>query len=103
MSIISIQVNQGPATIPAGQVRKTTKVDVVDAAGAAQSFSLDGTESPLGFIPQVSVASGAGTITVSDLDANGVVIPPPASGPYTTVVAAAQLASTGFSVVVVTP
>jgi hypothetical protein len=103
MSIISIQVNQGPATIPAGQVRKTTKVDVLDAASAAQSFSLDGTESPLGFIPQVTVASGAGSVTVSDIDANGAVIGTPAVTQYTTIASTAQLASTGASVVVVTP
>jgi hypothetical protein len=103
MSIISIQVNQGPAQIPAGQTRKTTKVDVLDSAKAAQSFSLDGTESPLGFIPQVSVAAGAGSVTVSDLDANGAVIGTPAVTQYTTVAPPVQLASTGASVVVVTP
>jgi hypothetical protein len=103
MSIISIQVIQGPATIPAGTVRKTTKVDVLDAANAPQSFSLDGTESPLGFIPQVQVASGAGTVTVTDLDANGAAIGSPVVTNYTTITAAPQLASTGASVVVVTP
>lgn len=103
MSNISIQVNQGPAQIPAGDPRVSTQVDVLDAAGADQTFSLDGTESPVGFIPSVSVAPGAGLVTVSDIDAAGAVIGSPVKVPYTTVAAAPQLASTGATVTVNTP
>lgn len=104
MSNISIQVNQSTtAQIPAGDPRVSTLVDVVDAAGADQKFSLDGTESPVGFIPSVSVAAGAGVITISDIDAAGAVIGSPVTVPYTTVAAAPQFASVGATVVVNTP
>jgi hypothetical protein len=105
MSVISVQVNQGPAQIPAGVVRKSTTVAVVDAAGAAQAFSLDGTESPVGLIPAVTVAAGDGTVTVSDIDANGAVIGAPIVVKYSTVpvVPVVQLASSGATVTVQTP
>jgi hypothetical protein len=102
MSTISIQVKQGPAAIPAGVVRKSTTVSVVDASGAAQAFSLDGTENPVGFIPAVTVAAGAGTVTISDIDGTGAVIGSPVVVPYTTV-PVVQLASSGATVTVLTP
>jgi hypothetical protein len=103
MSTISIQVTQGPAQIPPTTPRKTTQVVVTDAGAAVQTFNLDGTESPVGFIPSVTVAPGAGSIAISDLDANGAVIGAAVTVKYTTVAPAAQLASSGATVTVLTP
>jgi hypothetical protein len=103
MSTISIQVNQGPGVIPAGKPRVSTTVNVTDSSGSSQAFSLNGTESPVGFIPSVTVAAGAGTVLVSDIAADGSTIGTPVSVPYTTVPAAPQLASSGATVTVLTP
>ena len=102
MSSISIQVNQGPGIIPAGDPRVSTQVQVTDSANNVQNFSLDGTESPVGFIPEVDVAAGAGNILISDIDSQGAVIGAPVNVPYTTV-QAQQLASSGATVKVTAP
>lgn len=100
MSVISIQVIQAGAVLTT--VRATTSVLVTDSAGAAQTFSLTGTESPVGFIPSVTVAPGAGSLVITDLDASATAIGTPVTVPYTTG-AAPQLASSGATVTTITP
>jgi hypothetical protein len=100
MSSISVQVIQRGAQIPA--TGTTTKVAVFDSSGAEQDFSLDGTESPVGFIPEVDVAAGPGTVQISDIAADGTVIGTPVVVPYNTVVST-RAASSGATVKVTAP
>ena len=101
MSVISIQVLQAGAPLTAA--RASTLVVVTDSAGAAQNFTLTGTESPVGFIPSVTVAAGAGTVVITDQDASNNPIGSPVSVSYTTTGAQQQLASSGAAVTTVTP
>jgi hypothetical protein len=103
MSTISIQVTVG-TTPPSAPIAKTV-VALTDSAGAAQSVSLDGTESPVGFIPSVTVAPGAGTIVITAQDATGATLGTPVNMPYTTTgtVTTGQFLPNGATVVVLTP
>jgi hypothetical protein len=105
MSVISIQVLFAGPAIPAGVTRASTTVLVTDSAGASQSATLTGTEVPVGFIPSVTVAAGAGTILLTDTDTNGAVIGTPTGPlPFTTgSVTGSVLQSSGVTVVTITP
>jgi hypothetical protein len=104
MSTISIQVTFAGPAIPAGVTRASTTVAVTDSAGAAQSFTLTGTESPVGFIPSVTVAAGTGSIVLTDTDTTGATIGTPTTVPFTTgSVTGAVLQSSGATVVTITP
>jgi hypothetical protein len=101
MSTISIQVLQAGAVLTT--VRASTLVVVTDSAAAVQNFTLTGTESPVGFIPSVTVAAGSGTVLITDQDASNNPIGTPVSVPYTTSAATPQLASSGATITVLTP
>ena len=103
MSTISIQVLFAGPAIPAGTTRTNTTVGVTDSAGAAQSFTLTGTEVPVGFIPSVTVAAGAGSIVLTDNSATGV-IGTATTVPYTTSgTGCTVLQSSGATAVTLTP
>jgi hypothetical protein len=103
MSTISIQLQSATAAGPTPVATKT--VVVTDSAGASQSVTLNGSESPVGFIPSATVASGAGNIVVTDLDASGNPVGSPITSPYTTTgtVAGTQFPTIGVTVTVLTP
>jgi hypothetical protein len=104
MSTISIQVTFAGPAIPTGVTRASTTVQVTDSAGAAQSFTLTGTENPVGFIPSVTVAPGTGSIILTDTDANGATIGNVTTVPFTTGSATGSvLQSSGVTVVTITP
>jgi hypothetical protein len=104
MSTISIQVTFAGPAIPAGVTRASTLVAVTDSAGASQSFTLTGTEVPVGFIPSVTVASGTGSIVLTDTDTTGATIGTPTTVPFTTgSVTGSVLQSSGATVVTITP
>jgi hypothetical protein len=104
MSTISIQVTFAGPAIPAGVTRASTTVAVTDSAGAAQSFTLTGTESPVGFIPSATVAAGTGSIVLTDTDTTGAVIGTATTVPFTTGGSAGSvLQSSGVVVVTLTP
>jgi hypothetical protein len=104
MSVISIQVAFAGPAIPAGVTRASTLVAVTDSAGAAQSFTLTGTEIPVGFIPSVTVAAGTGSIVLTDTDTTGATIGTPTTVPFTTgSVTGSVLQSSGATVVTITP
>jgi hypothetical protein len=104
VSVISIQVTFAGPAIPAGVTRASTTVLVTDSAGAAQSTTLTGTESPVGFIPSVTLAAGTGSIVLTDTDSNGGVIGTPTTVPFTTGGSAGSvLQSSGAVVVTITP
>jgi hypothetical protein len=104
VSVISIQLLFAGPAIPAGVTRASTSVVVTDSAGAAQTFSLTGTETPPGFIPSVTVASGTGAIVLTDTDTSGATIGTPTTLPYTTGGSAGSvLQSSGATVVTITP
>jgi hypothetical protein len=103
MSVISIQVLYAGPAIPTGTTRTNTTVVVTDSAGAAQTFTLNGTEVPLGFIPSVTVAAGTGSIVLTDNSSAGP-IGTPTTVPYTTGGSAGSvLQSSGATVVTITP
>lgn len=103
MSTISIQVLFAGPAIPAGTTRTNTTVVVTDSAAAVQTFTLTGTEVPVGFIPSVTVASGTGSIVLTDNSASGV-IGTPTTVPFTTGGSAGSvLQSSGATVVTITP
>jgi hypothetical protein len=103
MSVIKIAVLTGGAPIDPAKPRVSTTVAVTDSSGAAQAFSLDGTENPVGVIPQVTVAAGPGSVMISDIAADGSVLGVPVSVKYTTVAAGPQNASSGATVTVLQP
>lgn len=65
------------AVLAAGVVFAGTKVDVTDAAGATQSTTLNGTESPPWSATFTSLADGAGSVVATDLDSTGAAIGSP--------------------------
>jgi hypothetical protein len=104
MSVISIQVLFAGPAIPAGVTRASTTVAVTDSAGAAQSFSLTGTEVPAGFIPSVTVAAGTGSMVLTDVDSTGATIGTATTLPFTTGGSTGSvLQSSGATVVTITP
>lgn len=104
MSTISIQVLFAGPAVPSGVTRATTTVALTDSAGAAQSFTLTGTEVPVGFIPTATVAAGAGSIVLTDTDTTGKVIGTATTVPYTTSgTGGTVLQSSGATVVTLTP
>ena len=104
MSVISIQVLYAGPAIPAGVTRASTTVLVTDSANAPHTFSVTGTETPPGFIPSVTLAAGAGTILLTDLDSTGATIGTPTSVPFTTGGSTGSvLQSSGATVVTITP
>jgi hypothetical protein len=62
----------------------STKVVITDSAGAAQSFSLTGVESPPWTVAVTNLAAGAGTIVATDTDTTGAAIGSPVTQPFTT-------------------
>jgi hypothetical protein len=104
VSTISIQVMFAGPAIPAGVTRASTTVVVNDSAGAQQSFTLTGTEVPVGFIPSVTVAAGTGSIVLTDTDTTGAVIGTATTVPFTTGGSTGSvLQSSGVTVVTLTP
>jgi hypothetical protein len=104
MSTISIQVLYSGPAIPAGVTRASTTVHLTDSAGANQTFTLDGTEVPVGFIPSATVAPGAGTLVITDIDTTGAVIGLATTVPFTTgATGGAVLQSSGATVTTLTP
>lgn len=104
MSVISIQILFAGPAIPSGVTRASTSVVVTDSAGASQSFSLTGAENPVGFIPLVTLAAGAGTIVLTDIDTTGAAIGSPVNLPFTTGGSPGSvLQSSGATVVTLTP
>jgi hypothetical protein len=101
MSTISIQLTVG--TVAATAPIASTTVVVTDSGGAAQTFTLNGTESPVGFIPSVTVAAGTGSVVITDLDANGATLGTAVTVPYTTgAVGGTQFLHSGATVVTLT-
>jgi hypothetical protein len=103
MSTISIQVTLG--TTPPSAPIATTLVALTDSSGAAQSVTLNGTESQVGFIPSVTVAPGAGSIVITAQDASGNTLGSPVTVPYTTTgtVSTGQFLPNGATIVTLTP
>jgi hypothetical protein len=105
MSVISVLTVQNGAAVPAGVTRASTRIDVTDSAGAAQSQSLTGTESPA-WTATFTVAPGVGSVIATDIDTNGATIGTPVKAPFDTgtgTVGGAQLQTSGLTVTVVTP
>lgn len=65
-----VQLNLGTA-IPVAAPITTRLVTLTDGAGAVQTASLVGSETPPWSVTFASVDSGAGTVTVQDQDAGG--------------------------------
>ncbi len=87
------------AVLAAGVVFAGTKVDVTDAAGATQSTTLNGTESPPWSATFTSLADGAGSVVATDLDNTGAAIGSPVTQTFPAVAPPATFPqTTGISV-----
>lgn len=60
--------------LAAGQVFGHTNLDVTDAAGAKQSFTLNGSETPPWTIVVAGLADGASNYSAQDVDSTGAAI-----------------------------
>jgi hypothetical protein len=103
MSTISVLTVQAGPPVPSGVTRASTALVVVDSAGASQSASLTGAESPP-WTTSFTVAAGAGTITATDIDTNGATIGTTGPAAFATgAVGATVLQTSGVTVIVTTP
>jgi hypothetical protein len=68
---------QGSAQLPAGVTFAGTQIVVTDSAGAVQTDTLNGTESPPWSATVTGLANGAGSVTATDLDSTGAAIGSP--------------------------
>lgn len=103
MSVIQIQIVKTATPAPAGVTFASTQVLVTDSSGAAQTFSLVGTESPPWGV-SATVAAGAGSVTATDLDSTGAAIGTPVTQSYTTTsVGTTFPGTTGITVTTTTP
>lgn len=80
--IVALQKTTTP--LPTGIVFGHTNVVVTDSAGAAQTFALNGSETPPWSVAVLNLADGAGTIVATDVDATGATIGSPVSQSFTT-------------------
>jgi hypothetical protein len=103
MSVISILTVQQGAPIPAGVTRAGTNISVTDSSGAVQTGSVNATETPA-WTAQFTVAPGAGSYTLTDVDTTGAVIGTPVPGTFNTGSSApSALQTSGAVVTVITP
>lgn len=79
---VALQKTASP--LPTGIVFGHTNVVVTDSAGAAQTFALNGSETPPWTVSVSNLADGAGTIVATDVDATGAAIGTPISQAFTT-------------------
>lgn len=78
--LVQLQKNTTASVqLPAGVGFAGTKVVVTDSAGAAQSATLEGTETPPWSATFTSLADGAGSVVATDLDSAGNAIGSPVS------------------------
>jgi hypothetical protein len=78
-NILVVLTKNAAAVLAAGVVFAGTKMDVTDAAGATQSTTLNGTETPPWSATFTSVDDGAGIVLATDLDTTGATIGSPVS------------------------
>lgn len=90
------------ALLPAGNAAfASTQVALTDAAGAVQTASLTGAETPPWTVVFNNVATGAGTVVATDVDSAGATIGTPVSQSFTEVGSPATFpATTGITVTV---
>jgi hypothetical protein len=93
MSTATVTVTNTPSAPPAGAAAyASTLVTLTDSAGAVQTASLNGTETPpytAVFNNVAAVAGSTGQVTAQAIDANGANAGPPASTTFT------EIGSTG--------
>lgn len=92
MSTILIQLG-GLVAAPTGVTYASTSLVVTDSAGASQTLSVNGSETPPFSVSATIATDGAGTVVATNLDSTGTAIGSPISTPFTTV-AASQVPST---------
>ena len=68
---------------PTGAAYASTHILLTDSAGAAQTASVNGSESPPWTAVFTGVAAGAGTVVVTDLDVNAATLGTPISQAFT--------------------
>lgn len=69
---VKVTLTKVETALPAGIVFGHTNLVVTDAAGAAQTFTLNGSETPDKWsISVLSLSDGPSTYVASDVDANG--------------------------------
>lgn len=71
---VKVQLTKIDTALPAGVVFGHTNLVVTDAAGAVQTFALNGGETPAWSIAVNGLADGPSTYVASDVDAKGAAI-----------------------------
>ena len=97
MANILIQLTKTITPLPAGVTFASTNLVVTDSAGATQSLSLNGSESPPWSVTVSGLADGAGTVVATDVDTTGATIGTPVSQSFSTGTATFS-ATTGITV-----
>ena len=82
---VLVSLTKADSPLPSGVVFGHTNLDVTDAAGAVQNFSLNGAEIPPWTVPVAGLADGQSSYVAQDVDANGAPIGGPIRQTYTPV------------------
>ena len=80
---VNVQLAKTATPLPTGVVFAHTKLTVTDAAGAVQTFSLNGSEAIPWSQVVAGLADGTSQYVAQDVDANGAAIGSPQTTSYT--------------------
>ena len=82
---VLVTLTKVDSPLPTGVLFGHTNLDVVDATGTKQSFSLSGSETPPWTVAVAGLADGASTYSAQDVDSTGSAIGSPVTATYSPV------------------
>ena len=72
---VLVTLTKTDTPLPSGVIFGHTNLVVTDAAGAAQNFALNGSETPPWTVAVAGLADGASSYSATDVDSTGAAIP----------------------------
>lgn len=79
---VLVALQKTDTALPAGVIFGHTNLDVTDAAGAKQSFALNGSETPPWTAVVAGLADGESSYSAQDVDSTGAAIGDPTTATY---------------------